>query len=681
MTSITSLPSASLPLTGGERVPMDQTVGSAVAASALVVGTGYRIETVGTTNWTACGLPAGVTAAVGLTFVATAAGTGTGTAIEVETREATTGAIAALAPAANLAYDEATRLLSSSTGQDVTLPLFSPTLAGLVAASGGGTTTFLRADGTWASPPGGGGTVTSVSLSAPTGFNVSGSPVTSTGTLALSFAAGYSLPTDTRQADWDAAFTQRRSWDGGNQHLNAATGRASLELAAVASTGAYGDLSGRPILATVATTGAYSDLSGKPSLGTAAAAATSDFVSATATRAANVVLTGPASGAAAAPTFRALLAADLPATAVAAGSYGSGSSVAAFTVDAQGRLTAVNNVTISLAATAISDSTITGRAVLTAFDAAAARNAISAETAGAAAAAQAAAVQRSNHTGTQLADTISDFSAAVAALGTTVGNALRSLVNPSAVSFLRINSDNTVSARSASEMREDLALTSAATATIGTAAGNLVALDGSARLPAVDGSQLTNVPSAGTLPAYRVGGYIPTSETPFATGPAVAINTIFFYPFRVLRAARVGGTQVRVITAQAGTFQIAIYAASSVNVPTGTPLVATGDLSMASGTLVNATITPTWLYPGQIYFRAVNVTGAATGTFTAPSPAVPEFMSLVGSLTNGIPSGTIGNIEFSFPWTYGSWPDMSTRTVAEINTPRVFVSLLVNALA
>jgi len=41
-------------------------------------------------------------------------------------------------------------------------------------------------------------------------------------------------------------------------------------LATVASTGAYSDLTGAPTLATVATTGAYSDLSGTPTLGTAA---------------------------------------------------------------------------------------------------------------------------------------------------------------------------------------------------------------------------------------------------------------------------------------------------------------------------------------------------------------------------------------------------------------------------
>lgn len=64
---------------------------------------------------------------------------------------------------------------------------FSTTLQGLAPASGGGTTNFLRADGTWAAPPGGGGTgtVTSVALTAPGGFTVTGSPVTNSGTLAL----------------------------------------------------------------------------------------------------------------------------------------------------------------------------------------------------------------------------------------------------------------------------------------------------------------------------------------------------------------------------------------------------------------------------------------------------------------------------------------------------------------
>jgi hypothetical protein len=50
------------------------------------------------------------------------------------------------------------------------------------------------------------GTVTSVGLSAPTGFAVSNSPVTSSGTLTLTFASGYSLPTNAVQANWTTAY-------------------------------------------------------------------------------------------------------------------------------------------------------------------------------------------------------------------------------------------------------------------------------------------------------------------------------------------------------------------------------------------------------------------------------------------------------------------------------------------
>lgn len=61
--------------------------------------------------------------------------------------------------ATNLSYTAASRLLESSTGTDVTLPLFASGAAGLVPASGGGTANFLRADGTFAAPASGGAIV------------------------------------------------------------------------------------------------------------------------------------------------------------------------------------------------------------------------------------------------------------------------------------------------------------------------------------------------------------------------------------------------------------------------------------------------------------------------------------------------------------------------------------------
>jgi len=52
----------------------------------------------------------------------------------------------------------------------------------------------------------GNGTVTSVAMSVPTGLTVTGSPVTSAGTLAVSYTAGYAIPTTSKQTDWDTAY-------------------------------------------------------------------------------------------------------------------------------------------------------------------------------------------------------------------------------------------------------------------------------------------------------------------------------------------------------------------------------------------------------------------------------------------------------------------------------------------
>lgn len=48
--------------------------------------------------------------------------------------------------------------------------------------------------------------VTSVAMTVPTGLAISGSPITSTGTLALTFATGYSIPTTAKQSNWDTAY-------------------------------------------------------------------------------------------------------------------------------------------------------------------------------------------------------------------------------------------------------------------------------------------------------------------------------------------------------------------------------------------------------------------------------------------------------------------------------------------
>ena len=56
----------------------------------------------------------------------------------------------------------------------------------------------------WAAATGTGGGLTSVGLTVPTGFAVSGSPLTANGTLGITFASGYSLPSDSTQSGWTA---------------------------------------------------------------------------------------------------------------------------------------------------------------------------------------------------------------------------------------------------------------------------------------------------------------------------------------------------------------------------------------------------------------------------------------------------------------------------------------------
>jgi len=48
--------------------------------------------------------------------------------------------------------------------------------------------------------------LTSVGLTMPTGFSVANSPLTQSGVLAVTYASGYSLPSDAEQAEWDTAY-------------------------------------------------------------------------------------------------------------------------------------------------------------------------------------------------------------------------------------------------------------------------------------------------------------------------------------------------------------------------------------------------------------------------------------------------------------------------------------------
>jgi hypothetical protein len=53
------------------------------------------------------------------------------------------------------------------------------------------------------------GSVTSVGMTVPTGLSISGQPITTSGTLTLSYASGYSIPTDIKQNEWNTAYNDK----------------------------------------------------------------------------------------------------------------------------------------------------------------------------------------------------------------------------------------------------------------------------------------------------------------------------------------------------------------------------------------------------------------------------------------------------------------------------------------
>jgi hypothetical protein len=244
-------------------------------------------------------------------------------------------------------------------------------------------------------------------------------------------------------------------------------------LATVATTGAYSDLSGTPSLATVATTGAYSDLTGTPTLGTAAAEDVG-------TLAGNVV---QLDGTAKLPAVDGSQLTNLPAAPV--------TSVAGKT----GAVTLVAGDISGLATVATTGaySDLTGTPTLATV-----------ATTGA----------YSDLTGTPTLATVATTGAYSDLTGTPT---LATVATTGAYSDLTGTPTlATVATTGAySDLTGTPTLGTAAAEDVGTLAGNVVQLDGSARLPAVDGSQLTNLPSGastlGALTDVNVTGAVNTN--------------------------------------------------------------------------------------------------------------------------------------------------------------------------
>lgn len=205
-----------------------------------------------------------------------------------------------------------------------------------ITAAGAGVGTNLLTGGT-----GGTGTVTSVAMTVPTGLSISGSPITGSGTLALTLTSGYSIPTTSSQTNWDTAYTDRNKWDGGSTGLTAATGRTSLGATTVGSSiftltdpsaitflrinadntvSALSDVNFRTAIGAGTGNGTVTSVTGTSPVSSSGGATPAislasgygDTQNPYASKTANYVLAGPVNGTSLPPSFRALVAADIP---------------------------------------------------------------------------------------------------------------------------------------------------------------------------------------------------------------------------------------------------------------------------------------------------------------------------------------------------------------------------------
>lgn len=154
----------------------------------------------------------------GMTVVATKTANYTASANEVVPVDSSGGAFTITLPASPSTQD---RVIIVDVGKacatnNVTVARNGNTIDGnaedfIIDLDNGRVDAFFDGTSDWethviAPSAGGSGTVTSVAMTVPTGLEVAGTPITESGTFAVTLAIGYSIPTTVKQGEWDTAY-------------------------------------------------------------------------------------------------------------------------------------------------------------------------------------------------------------------------------------------------------------------------------------------------------------------------------------------------------------------------------------------------------------------------------------------------------------------------------------------
>lgn len=222
----------------------------------------------------------------------------------------------------------------------VTANQFTSIAPGFVPASGGGTTNFLRADGTWIAPTGGAGTVTSVTVNGTSGrITSSGSPITSSGSITVDLATS-GVTANTYGSSTQVPVLTVDAYGRVTSVTNTAISINSGTVTSIAASGNNGiTVSGSPITTSGTITLGLGAIT--PTSVNATGTVAGSNLSGTNTGDQTITLTGDVTG-----SGTSSFATTLSNTGVTANTYGSSTQVPVFTVDAKGRISNVTNTTI-----------------------------------------------------------------------------------------------------------------------------------------------------------------------------------------------------------------------------------------------------------------------------------------------------------------------------------------------
>jgi|SRR5687768_6708750 len=171
-------------------------------------------------------------------------------------------------------------------------------------------------------------------------------------------------------------------------------------------------------------------------------------------------------------------------------------------------------------------------------------------------------------------------------------------------------------------------------------------------------------------PPYVSGKWrLASMDQAIATGQAPGANSIRLYPFYIYSALTIDRLGMCVTTLFAGgNEQAAIYAADTATLnPTGNALVSTASMPSAATGSIEATVSHTF-EPG-LYWAASNCDNA-TNAFDANGSTSTWMSRAIGSTSQAsclaVGSGTLSG--YTFAQTFGTWPDLTGQTFAELTT-------------